>query len=161
MAMASGARLLIADEATTSLDVTIQDEIVRLLERLVRETRISVIFISHDLGLVARLCDRVAVFYAGQVVETGAAGTLLTQPLHPYTQGLLRCVPSLEQTGTIARGIPGAPPLPGTWPHGCRFEARCEFAADGCGTPQVLAEHGSGHEARCWRAGALRRERPA
>src|SRR5262249_55194785 len=94
MALAAGARLLIADEPTTSLAVTIQDEIVRQIRRLADESGIAVLFISHDLGLVSRLCHRVAVVYAGQVVETGPARSLLDAPLHPYTKALLRCVPN-------------------------------------------------------------------
>jgi len=152
MALASGARLLIADEPTTSLDVTIQDEIVRLIRRLAVESGISVLFISHDLGLVSRLCHRVAVVYAGQVVETGPTRTLLESPLHPYTQALLRCVPNLHEVGVVHRGIPGTPPLPGSLPPGCRFRPRCEFATDACQAPQLLEPMAEDHLARCVRA---------
>src|SRR5579875_3779381 len=93
MAIASGARLLIADEPTTALVAPIQDEIIRLIRRLAVESQIAVLFISHDLGLVARLCHRVVVMYAGQVLESGPASELLRSPLHPYTRALLRCVP--------------------------------------------------------------------
>ena len=161
MALASGARLLIADEPTTSLDVTIQDEIVRLIRRLAVESGIAVLFISHDLGLVSRLCHRVAVVYAGQVVETGPTRTLLESPLHPYTKALLRCVPNLHEVGVVHRGIPGTPPLPGSAPAGCRFRPRCEFAVDACGAPQELAPLADDHLARCVRApelAGLRRE---
>jgi oligopeptide/dipeptide ABC transporter ATP-binding protein len=155
MALASGARLLIADEPTTSLDVTIQDEIIRLIRRLAVSSGIAVLFISHDLGLVSRLCHRVVVVYAGQVVEAGPAGALLESPLHPYTQALLRCVPNLDEVGTVRRGIPGSPPMPGSAPPGCRFQPRCEFAVDACQSPQRLELLGDDHEARCVRAHEL------
>jgi oligopeptide/dipeptide ABC transporter ATP-binding protein len=152
MALASGARLLIADEPTTSLDVTIQDEIVRLIRRLAAESGIAVLFISHDLGLVSRLCHRVAVVYAGQVVETGPTRTLLESPFHPYTQALLRCVPNLHEVGVVHRGIPGTPPLPGSVPAGCRFRPRCEFATEACQATQVLELLAEDHLVRCVRA---------
>jgi peptide/nickel transport system ATP-binding protein len=152
MALASGARLLICDEPTTSLDVTIQDEIVRLIRRLAVESGIAVLFISHDLGLVSRVCHRVAVVYAGQVVETGPTRTLLTSPMHPYTQALLRCVPNLHEVGVVHRGIPGTPPVPGSVPSGCRFRSRCEFAMDACQAQQVLEPMATDHLVRCGRA---------
>ena len=155
MALASGARLLIADEPTTSLDVTIQDEIVRLIQRLAVESGIAVLFISHDLGLVSRLCHRVAVVYAGQVVETGPTRALLEAPAHPYTQALLRCVPDLHEVGVVRRGIPGTPPLPGSAPPGCRFQPRCEFAVEACKGPQRLEAMAEGHLVRCIRAHEL------
>ena len=155
MALASGARLLIADEPTTSLDVTIQDEIVRLIQRLAVESGIAVLFISHDLGLVSRLCHRVAVVYAGQVVETGPTRALLEAPAHPYTKALLRCVPDLHEVGVVRRGIPGTPPLPGSAPAGCRFQARCEFAIDACRSEQRLEAMGDGQLVRCGRAEEL------
>ena len=155
MALASGARLLIADEPTTSLDVTIQDEIIRLIRRLAVESGIAVLFISHDLGLVSRLCHRVAVVYAGQVVETGPTRTLLESPLHPYTRALLRCVPDLHEVGVVRRGIPGTPPLPGSIPTGCRFRPRCEFAAEACTAPQLLEPLAEDHQVRCVRAAEL------
>jgi peptide/nickel transport system ATP-binding protein len=153
-ALAGNPRLLIADEPTTSLDVTIQEEIVRLLERLARDTGIAVLFISHDLGLVGRLCHRVAVAYAGQLVEMDTAREILLTPRHPYTQGLIRCVPDLDHIGVLRRGIPGSPPLAGTWPQGCRFRPRCPGATLGCEEPQHLTTMGDGHEVRCWRGSA-------
>jgi oligopeptide/dipeptide ABC transporter ATP-binding protein len=155
MALASGARLLIADEPTTSLDVTIQDEIVRLIRRLAVDSGIAVLFISHDLGLVSRLCHRVAVVYAGQIVEAGPTRALLESPLHPYTQALLRCVPNLHEVGVVRRGIPGTPPLPGSVPPGCRFHPRCEFAVEACRSPQQLAALAEDHVVRCGRAPEL------
>ena len=155
MALASGARLLVADEPTTSLDVTIQDEIVRLIRRLAVESGIAVLFISHDLGLVSRLCHRVAVVYAGQVVEAGPTRALLDAPLHPYTQALLRCVPNLREVGIVRRGIPGTPPLPGSVRFGCRFRARCELAVEACAGPQELEPLAEDHLVRCGRAREL------
>jgi oligopeptide/dipeptide ABC transporter ATP-binding protein len=155
MALASGARLLIADEPTTSLDVTIQDEIIRLIRRLAVDTGIAVLFISHDLGLVSRLCHRVAVVYAGQVVEAGPTRALLEAPMHPYTQALLRCVPNLQEVGIVHRGIPGTPPLPGAVPAGCRFRPRCEFAQEACHAPQELESLAHDHLVRCMRAREL------
>jgi oligopeptide/dipeptide ABC transporter ATP-binding protein len=155
MALAAGARLVIADEPTTALDVTIQAEIVKLLRQLVRETGVGLLFISHDLGLVSELCDRVAVVYAGEIVETGANDVLLRRPLHPYMQGLLRCAAHLDDVGKVRSGIPGVPPSPGAWPQGCRFQARCAFATAGCEQRQQLREVEPGHLVRCWRAGRL------
>ena len=155
MALAAGARFVIADEPTTALDVTIQAEIVKLLEHLVRENGLSLLFISHDLGLVARVCDRVAVAYAGQIVESGETEALLRSPMHPYMQGLVKCVADFEEVGTVRGGIPGNPPLPGSWLQGCRFQPRCTFAADGCEKPQSLREIRPGHVVRCWRAGSI------
>ncbi len=161
MSLASGARFLIADEPTTALDVTIQEQIIRLIEQLVAETGLSVLFISHDLGVVARLCDRVAVLYAGEVVETGAADVLLREPLHPYSRGLVRCAPDLTHIGVVQRGIPGAPPLVGQWPTGCRFRDRCEFAAAKCAERQELRDFGGGRQARCCRVEEIGALQPA
>ena len=155
MALAAGARLIIADEPTTALDVTIQADIVKLLQALVRETGVALLFISHDLGLVAQVCDRVAVAYAGQIVETSDTAMLLRTPMHPYMQGLIKCVADFEDVGTVRGGIPGNPPIPGAWPPGCRFQMRCAFATAGCEQPQVMREIESGHLVRCWRAGSL------
>ncbi len=160
MALAGGARLLIADEPTTSLDVTIQDEIIALIEQLARDTGIAVLFISHDLGVVARLCGRIAVAYAGQLMELGAADALLRRPGHPYTQGLLRCVPNLREIGVAHRGIAGNPPLPSRWPDGCRFRPRCEFAEAACERPQALLPLANGRLVRCWKAEGVGRAEP-
>jgi len=156
MALSSGAKFLIADEPTTSLDVTIQEQIIQLIERLARESGISVLFISHDLGVVARLCRRVAVLYAGEIVEIGTTEQLLRDPQHPYTKGLLRCAPDFDEVGSIRRGIPGTPPIAGQLTVGCRFRERCTFAIELCATPQVLAERAPGHSVRCCRSEALR-----
>jgi oligopeptide/dipeptide ABC transporter ATP-binding protein len=152
LALAGGAALLIADEPTTALDVTIQDSILRLLEDLVATTGVSMLFISHDLGVISRLCSRVSVIYSGQIVETGGSAAILHRPSHPYTRGLVRCVPDGSELGVIRRGIPGAPPSAGSWPAGCRFEPRCEFALPHCKLPQLLQPVVlPQHAARCWR----------
>lgn len=161
MALSSGAKLLLADEPTTSLDVTIQDDIIRLIQKLAAETGIGVLFISHDLGLVSRISDRVAVMYAGQIVESGPTRVLLEAPMHPYTQALVRCVPDLDQVGVVRRGIPGAPPVPGSVPSGCRFRSRCEFAATQCELQQTLDQVDSVHAVRCIRAPELATTQPA
>ena len=158
MALAAGAKFVIADEPTTSLDVTIQADIVKLLKRLVDETGVALLFISHDLGLVASVCDRVAVAYAGQIVEGGTTDALLRAPMHPYMQGLVNCVADFENVGTVRGGIPGNPPIPGGWPAGCRFQPRCSFATTGCERPQDMREIEPGHLVRCWRAEELMNE---
>jgi oligopeptide/dipeptide ABC transporter ATP-binding protein len=121
----------------------------------VRDTGIGLLFISHDLGLVAQLCDRLTVAYAGEAVETGDTAALLRTPMHPYTRGLVKCVTDFEHVGQLHGGIPGAPPLPGSWPNGCRFQARCEFATAGCERRQELRQVEPGHLVRCWRAETL------
>jgi oligopeptide/dipeptide ABC transporter ATP-binding protein len=156
MALASGAKFLIADEPTTSLDVTIQEQIVQLIERLARNSGLAVLFISHDLGVVARLCKRVAVLYAGEVVEIGSTEQLLRDPRHPYTKGLLSCAPDFDDVGVVRRGIPGTPPVAGDWPAGCRFRPRCAYADEICAAPQPLEERTPGHGVRCCRSDELR-----
>jgi len=131
MALATGPNLLIADEPGTSLDVTIQDQILRLIQSLVNEKHTSVILITHTLGVVRELTDRVYVMYAGSVVETARTPKLFAQPSHPYTQGLLKTVPRLTGGG-IASGIPGRIPDYLHPPSGCRFHPRCPHAMDIC-----------------------------
>ena len=131
MALATGPSLLIADEPGTSLDVTIQDQILRLLQKLVNEHHASVILITHTLGIVREMTDRVYVMYAGNVVETARTEKLFTRPSHPYTQGLLQTVPRLTGEG-ITEGIPGRIPDYLDPPSGCRFHPRCPFAMDMC-----------------------------
>lgn len=140
IALAGEPKILIADEPTTALDVTIQDGILSLLERLVLERQVAVVLISHDLAVVARLSTRIAVMYAGQVVEDGATDQIINDPRHPYTRALVRCVPDFRETNTKLRGIPGSPPLPSEWPAGCRFADRCVFAVAGCETPKQLQD---------------------
>ncbi|MDO9711594.1 dipeptide/oligopeptide/nickel ABC transporter permease/ATP-binding protein [Paracraurococcus lichenis] len=148
MAVANDPALLIADEPTTALDVTVQAQILDLLAGLQRETGMALVFITHNLGVVAEIADRVAVMYAGQVVEQGAVAEVFAAPRHPYTRALLAAVPEGEG---IAAGIPGTVPPPQDWPRGCRFAPRCPRAAPACALPQVLAEQG-GRAVRCIRA---------
>jgi len=164
LALTGQPKLLVADEPTTALDVTVQAEILSLLRVLVQDTGLSVIVVSHDLGVVADLCDDVAVMYAGQIVESGTATDVLERPRHPYTAALLGANPHVpENTPVPARlvSIPGTVPAPGNWPGGCRFASRCPFATDECAQPIPLtAEHGDGsvrciHPVSAATAGAL------
>jgi peptide/nickel transport system ATP-binding protein len=153
MALACKPKLLIADEPTTALDVTIQAQILDLLAGLRRSHGMAVLLITHDLGVVAEVCDRVVVMYAGQIVETGSVEDIFTRPAHPYTRGLLASLPSLEARGRRLASIPGTVPSPLHWPEGCRFRARCSLAGAGCESAQQLVTVGAtGRAARCWRA---------
>jgi oligopeptide/dipeptide ABC transporter ATP-binding protein len=156
MALSCDPGLLIADEPTTALDVTIQIQIVDLLRRLQLERDMAMLFITHDLGLVAEIADRIAVMYAGQVVEEGPAEDVLLRARHPYTLALLECIPERDYAGggRSLRPIPGTVPDPLHPPPGCRFQPRCRFAVDACGAGEIRPETvGPGHRARCirWR----------
>ncbi len=148
MALAAGPRLLIADEPTTALDVTVQKQILDLLDRLRRELRLGLLFITHDLGVVAQVADRVAVMYAGRMIEEGPAHQVLAAPRHPYTQGLLNASPTLER-GKLSP-IPGSVPPLTALPPGCAFEPRCSFRRAECvaAVPGLRAADAS-HTARC------------
>lgn len=146
MALASEPRVLIADEPTTALDVTIQAQILDLLRGLQRELGMAVLLITHDLGIVNEIADRVAVMYAGRIVEEAPRRDLLAAPRHPYTQGLLRSLPGRAQPGERLEEIPGTVPPPSEWPRGCRFVTRCARAFEPCpeidpGPTTVGAEH--------------------
>jgi oligopeptide transport system ATP-binding protein len=133
IALACGPKLLIADEPTTALDVTVQAGILRLLDRLRREHELAVVLITHDLGVLSAIADRVSIFYAGRVVEAGSREEVLRQPRHPYTHALLEALPHPEaakEKPLVAIG--GAPPSPGSIPAGCAFNPRCSFARDDC-----------------------------
>jgi len=132
MALACGPRLLIADEPTTALDVTIQDQILKLILRLRDEFAMSVLIVTHDLGIIAQICDRVAVMYAGKLVETADTLTLFREPRHPYTQALLRSRPGLVERGRPLTPIRGSPPDLAAPPPGCRFHARCPLGVSDC-----------------------------
>jgi oligopeptide/dipeptide ABC transporter ATP-binding protein len=132
MALACDPRLLIADEPTTALDVTIQAQILDLLRKLRGELGLAVILITHDLGVIADLVDEVAVMYAGKIIEQSPVRALFAEPKHPYTQGLLRSVPSLETRERRLRTIEGTVPPPLAMPAGCRFNPRCAIATDLC-----------------------------
>ena len=152
MALACKPAILIADEPTTALDVTIQAQILELLKRLQREFGMAVILITHDLGVVAESADRVAVMYAGQVVEYCDVRSAFRQPLHPYTAGLQASLPKLGVVQDRLRVIPGNVPNPTNFPRGCRFHPRCPVAVQGCLRDQELREIAPGHLTRCWRA---------
>jgi peptide/nickel transport system ATP-binding protein len=152
IALASNPRLLLADEPTTALDVTIQDQILKLLLRLRGEMNMSVILVTHDLGVIAQTCDRLAVMYAGRIAETGPVTELFRQPRHAYTLGLLNSVPRAGAVRRALASIPGQPPSLLERTPGCAFAPRCRFAITACTTdaPPVV-EVGSGHRSACWR----------
>jgi peptide/nickel transport system ATP-binding protein len=148
MALAAGPRLLIADEPTTALDVTVQKQILDLLDRLRRELRLGLLFITHDLGVVAQVAERVAVMYAGRIIEEGLVRDVLTKPKHPYTQGLLKAFPTLQR-GALTP-IPGVVPQLTALPPGCAFEPRCELRRPECSAAvPALRIIDSTHSARC------------
>jgi oligopeptide transport system ATP-binding protein len=132
MALACEPKLLIADEPTTALDVTVQAGILRLIDRLRREQQLAVIMITHDLGVLSSIADRLYVFYSGRVVESGPTGEVLTAPRHPYTQGLLDALPEGDDPSRPLTPIPGSPPVLGAREPGCAFHPRCDFAVDDC-----------------------------
>lgn len=150
MALAGEPRLLIADEPTTALDVTVQAEILELLRSLQHETGLAVLLISHDWGVVASLCQRAYVMYAGHVVEAGAVANLVKTPCHPYTASLLRCSPRYARPRTHLRAIRGSVPDPSGWPAGCHFHPRCPLATPECAAgPIPMFEPHPGHGTRC------------
>jgi oligopeptide/dipeptide ABC transporter ATP-binding protein len=132
IALSMEPKLILCDEPTTALDVTIQDQILKLLASLRAQLGVSVVFVSHDLAVIAQTCRRVAVMYAGQVVETGPVEQVFREPRHPYTLGLLRSVPDVDDRRNVLSTIPGAPPDLADPPSGCRFHPRCAFAQDDC-----------------------------
>jgi peptide/nickel transport system ATP-binding protein len=150
MALSLRPKLLIADEPTTALDVTIQAQILELMRELQRESDTAILLITHDLGVVNELADRIAVMYAGRVVEEGSRETVLGGARHPYTQGLLRSIPSLAVRGERLAEIAGVVPRPEEWPAGCRFSTRCSRVEDRCRTemPELLPLE-QDHTSRC------------
>lgn len=151
IALAGEPELLLADEPTTALDVTIQEQILKLLLQLRTELGMSIIFVTHDLAVVAQLCDRVSVMYAGTVVETGPVDTVLHQPLHPYTQGLLASIPQEGTERTPLETIEGTPPSLKGMPEGCPFAPRCTYATGQCHEhrPSLVAAS-TGHHIACY-----------
>ncbi|GAB4178159.1 MAG: ABC transporter ATP-binding protein [Thalassobaculales bacterium] len=153
MALANDPRLLIADEPTTALDVTIQAQILALIRTLQAESGTAVLLITHDLGVVAEVADTVIVMYAGRVVEKAPVADLFADPQHPYTLGLLASVPRLDRREERLAAIPGAVPTPAAMPAGCRFAPRCPFAEEACRRDSpALAEVAPGHLVACRRA---------
>ncbi|MET4432187.1 ABC transporter ATP-binding protein [Mycolicibacterium sp. 624] len=132
MALSVQPRLLLCDEPTTALDVTVQDQILALIERLRSELDLAVIFVSHDLGVIARVADRTAVMYAGRIIEEGPTSRLVDAPRHPYTRALIESVPRTDRPSLRLATIPGNPPAAGHFPSGCRFAPRCDLAEDLC-----------------------------
>jgi oligopeptide/dipeptide ABC transporter ATP-binding protein len=151
MALACEPELLIADEPTTALDVTIQAQILELLARLRERLGMAMILITHDLGVVAEVCDRVLVMYAGQIVEHGSVERIFRHPHHPYTRGLLASIPRLGHRTDRLASIPGTVPSPRAWPVGCRFHTRCPYGWELCVREHPpLLDAGAGHLSRCW-----------
>jgi oligopeptide/dipeptide ABC transporter ATP-binding protein len=158
IALACEPRLLIADEPTTALDVTIQAQIMDLLVRLNRELGMSILLITHDLGVVAEVCHRVAVMYAGQIVETADVKTLFRSPQHPYTAGLMKSIPRLDRDrAKPLQAVSGMVPPLHAFPAGCRFAPRCAFADERCHSvmPGLERTADTGGCVRCWHAGTL------
>ena len=149
MALACEPKLLIADEPTTALDVTVQAQILDLLRQLQERFDMGMLFVTHNLGVVADICDRVAVMYAGQIVETADVEDLFAAPAHPYTEGLLRAMPQLGQPGERLSVIAGSPPVPWDLPGGCRFAPRCTYATPACSATLPQLEGAAGHRSRC------------
>ncbi len=151
MAIGCTPRLLVADEPTTALDVTIQVQIIALLRQIQHDQGVGIILITHDLGVAASLCRRIAVMYAGQIVETGPVRAIYRSPSHPYTQALLAAIPRLHSKRTRLAAIPGQPPSLIDPPSGCRFAARCPMRMDQCAAPPPTVDLGDGHSAACWK----------
>lgn len=152
IALAGEPELLIADEPTTALDVTVQAQILELLDQLRASHGMSMLLITHDLGIVAGRADRVAVMYAGQIVELAPTASLFAQPSHPYTQGLFASVPRLTGPVGTLMPIPGTVPPPSAWPSGCRFRTRCPIVHARSAEMPPMLEVGPGHVMRCWLA---------
>jgi oligopeptide/dipeptide ABC transporter ATP-binding protein len=151
IALACRPALLIADEPTTALDVTIQAQILDLLGRLQQQLGMSVMLITHDLGVVAEVCDTVVVMYAGRIVERAPVAALFKSPRHPYTRGLLASSPRLGTRTKLLPTIPGTVPSPGRHPRGCAFADRCGNVIERCRVEMPrLMPHAPGHEAACW-----------
>jgi peptide/nickel transport system ATP-binding protein len=149
LALACRPSLVIADEPTTALDVVMQAQILELLERLREELGLALILISHDLGVLAETCDRIAVMYAGRIVETGPVREVFAAPQHPYTKRLLDSLPVIGGSRELTAPIPGGPPDPGDLPQGCRFRPRCPYAAEACLEDPPLREVRPAQAAAC------------
>jgi oligopeptide/dipeptide ABC transporter ATP-binding protein len=151
IAMACSPKLLIADEPTTALDVTIQAQILDLMHKLKLENNMSILLITHDLGVVAETCDRVVVMYGGKVVEEADVETIFNAPKHPYTIGLLNSIPSMDEEVEWLESIPGNVPIPSEMPSGCKFAPRCSNAMERCKEAEPeLRQIGYGHKVRCF-----------
>jgi peptide/nickel transport system ATP-binding protein len=149
LALACDPSLVIADEPTTALDVVMQAQVLQLLERLREQLGLALILISHDLGVLAETCDRIAVMYAGRIVEIGSVSSVFGAPQHPYTKRLLESLPVIGGERGLPEPIPGGPPDPGAPPAGCRFHPRCPYMTERCLSDQPLREVAPGHSAAC------------
>src|SRR6185437_14260528 len=149
VALACEPVVLLADEPTTALDVTIQAQVLGLLADLKERHGMAMLFITHNLGVVAQIADRVAVMYAGQVVEQASVTEIFARPAHPYTRALFAAIPRMDRDAQELAAIPGRVPPLDAMPAGCRFAPRCPLAREGCELPQMLADVGAGHLARC------------
>lgn len=151
MALSCRPGLLIADEPTTALDMTIQAQILDIMKALREKTRMSILLITHDLGVISELADRVIVMYAGRIVEMASAGKLFKDPLHPYAKGLLQSIPSIYGSQDRLHVIKGSIPRPTDYPEGCRFHPRCDYAWDICARQEPQLENlGTDRQVRCW-----------
>jgi oligopeptide/dipeptide ABC transporter ATP-binding protein len=160
MGMLNDPQLLIADEPTTALDVTIQAQVLDLMKRLTHDHGTALLLITHNMGVIARMCDRVAVMYAGEIVEEAPVDELFANARHPYTMGLLRSIPRVDQPRGQLPTLPGAPPDMGALPAGCRFRERCPLAQERCLTHPELTVVAPAHKARCWVAQAAAQAAP-
>ena len=149
-ALSTQPSLLLCDEPTTALDVSIQDQILGLLQELRVSLGMSIVFVSHDLAVLGELCDRLAIMYAGRIVETGPTESVIADPQHPYTAALMASAPSFDSSAEQLQGIEGRPPDPRAFPPGCRFAPRCKYAADDCTTAvHELRDVSPGHTTAC------------
>lgn len=159
LALAGEPEVIIADEPTTALDVSVQAQILALLKKLCKERKTAVILITHDMGVIAQTADRVVVLYAGGIVEMGPVEAIISNPAHPYTQGLMAAVPEIGGSRGDILQINGNMPRPGSWPIGCRFAPRCQLACEACSTVQIPVEVGLDHFSNCHRALTLNQEK--
>lgn len=150
IALSCNPEILVADEPTTALDVTIQAQILELMKKLQNQMNMSIMLITHDLGVVAEMCDRVIVMYAGEVVEESLVVELFDNPKHPYTKGLLASLPDINEQKEYLSSIPGVVPAPGNMPAGCRFAERCPQAHERCKETPPLVVTESGSRVKCW-----------
>ncbi len=150
LALACGPKLLLADEPTTALDATVQIQILLLLRELQRETGMAVIFVTHDIGAAVEVADRIAVMYAGRIVEENRVAGIVQAPRHPYTAGLLRSTVGADQRGQVLPTIPGAPPDLSALPPGCAFAPRCAAASAQCRSAQPALRRQPGQALACW-----------
>jgi len=149
-ALSTKPKLVLCDEPTTALDVSIQDQILGLLQDLRERLDMAIIFVSHDIAVLGELCDRLAIMYAGQIVESGPADDIIARPKHPYTAALMASVPSFQGTRDELLGIPGHPPDPQSFGPGCRFAPRCRFAQEDCFTAEYrLVSDSTGRDSSC------------